>query len=320
MTDRRLRLLIVAMVAAGGLVPIVAYGIAMHAGATALVPDSAEPVPFRASPWYEQWSLFLTGYVVKPAYMLLSLALIFVLRQQRAPDLAALRWGMSAFLAGEAACAVNYVVFTHGSHLAEFLHSYGMVVAFAFLTYAALEGFDLRILHVSALGERCAFLPLCPACGKTSGTPCGLRRIFKYLILAFIATSLISFCASPKTISYDTKILLSAYNFCHPVIYQLFEIRYCPVLAIILFALSYVALVRSEDPTLRLPKILFGAGMGAFMFGVFRLILFQMFADNLVWFNTWEEITEFLLIAGLAYLLFIFRHSLLERGTPDSPA
>ena len=272
------------------------------------------PGPYRDSPWYEEWSLFLTGFVVKPVYMLLSFILIVALWRQRARDLAALRWGLIFFLAGEAACAVNYLAFSHESHFSEFLHSYGMVVAFAFFTYALLEGVDTRVVHVSSQDTRCVLLALCPACAKHSDVPCVFRRVFKFLIAALLVTSLISFCTHPQMVSYNTKILLTAYSFTHPAIYQIFESRYCPILAILLFALSYGALVWGKDAGLQMPKILFSAGVGAFSFGLFRLILFGMFTDNLVWFNSWEEITELLLIAGIAFVLYILRQRLFDRA------
>jgi hypothetical protein len=319
MTNGRRRLLIVAMIVGGGLIPVCAYCVAFNVEAMAHAFQDPSPTSYRISPWHEQWSLFLTGYVVKPAYMLLTAIFIIVLRRCAAPDLVALWWGLLFFLLGEVACAVNYLVFTHGSYLAEFLHSYGMVVAFAFMTYAGLEGVDGRVLHVSARGKKCALASLCTVCGKNSGAPCGLQRIFKFSIAALIVTSLIAFCARPTMVSYDSKVLLTPFNFSHPVIYQLFEIRYCPVLAIVLFALSYLALVRSKDDALQVPKILFSAGMGAFLFGMFRLVLFQMFANDLAWFNSWEEIMELVLIVGVGFVLHVFRQALLERNTSDAP-
>ncbi len=269
------------------------------------------PVPYRVSPWYEQWPLFLTGFVVKPLHMLLSLGVVLALRRQRALDLAALRWGMAAFLFGESACAVNYIVFGEQSHLAEYLHCYGMLVAFAFITYAVLEGLDRRVIHLSAAGKKCAFLSLCPSCGKKSDGVCGVERVFKMLLVTLLVAVPISFCSRPSMVSYNTRILLSAYNFSHAAVYQIYESRCCPAMAMFFLGWSLVVLVRGRDGRLRLAKVLFSAGMGAFGFGVFRVILFGLFKDNLVWFSCWEEITELILAGAVAYVLFVFRGKLL---------
>ena len=53
-------------------------------------------LPFRESSWLEQWAVVLTGFVVKPVYTVLALALFVVLWRQKSADLAALRWAMLA--------------------------------------------------------------------------------------------------------------------------------------------------------------------------------------------------------------------------------
>ncbi len=278
-------------------------------------------LPYHRATLLEQWVLFLTGFVVKPVYMAVSLLLIIVLRRQRASDLAALRWGLIAFLAGEGFCAINYVLFGEESHLMEFLHSYGMVVAFGFMTYAFLEGMDTRIIKFSAADKRCAALTLCPACGKNTDEPCGLRRVFVFLAPAMIVVSLIPLCFSPLMVSYNSRILLNIYNSSHAAIYQIFESRYCPILAAMLFAASFGWLLRTKDPAVQGPKIGFSAGMGVIGFGLIRTALFAMFQDNLVWLNSWEEITELLLILAVAFVLYAFRGGLFTRpGTANEEA
>ena len=54
-------------------------------------------------------------------------------------------------------------------------------------------------------------------------------------------------------------------------------------------------------------------GMGGFGFCFLRLILFGLYADNLAWFNSWEEITELILVLGVGVVLWEFRASLLDR-------
>ena len=54
-------------------------------------------------------------------------------------------------------------------------------------------------------------------------------------------------------------------------------------------------------------KALFAAGLGFFGFSMFRLVLFQVWRDNLTWFVFWEEATELIYIIGAGAGLWIFR-------------
>jgi hypothetical protein len=245
---------------------------------------------------------------------------IVLLWRKRDPDLAALRWSMEAFLFGEAACAANYLVFNHQSYLSEYLHCFGMVLTFAFGTYALLEGIDTRVVRFSDLEARCALLNLCKRCYKQNEVPCALKRLFMFIIPSFFVFSLIPFCFTPKAVSYNTTILLTYYNFNHPVIYQIFEVRYCPLLALLFFAASFFVLTFKKNDPVTPAKVLFAAGMGGFGFCFLRLILFGLFTDDLVWFNSWEEITELILVIGVGVVLWEFRGSLLGRDTHPSSA
>jgi hypothetical protein len=40
---------------------------------------------------------------------------------------------------------------------------------------------------------------------------------------------------------------------------------------------------------------------------MFRLVLFQVYRDNLTWFVFWEEVTELIYIVGVGAVLWIFR-------------
>ena len=269
-----------------------------------------EDLPFRQSPWYEQWAAFASGFVIKPTYMLLALVLIIILRRQRSPDLLSLRWGLSFFLAGEAFCAGNYLFFNSGSYLFEYLHSFGMVLSFGFTAYAVFEGLDLRMVKYGDPAKRCAALGLCRSCIKYAKTSCGLQRVFLLLIPCHAVLALMLLAAEPKVVSYNTEIFGVFYNYSHPAVYQLFEIRYCPVLAVLLFAASFFVLLLKKSNPVPLSKVLFAAGMGPFGFGMLRLVLFAAYQDNLVWFAFWEEVTELMYVGGVAVIFLIFRQGL----------
>jgi rhodanese-related sulfurtransferase len=265
---------------------------------------------FHETPVSEQWVAVLTAFGVKPAYMLATLALVLILWRQRAPDLAALRWAMLAFFAGETCCLVNYFGFREESYLLEYLHSFGMVVAFGFTTYALLEGLDLRLVRYGDPHQTCAAAMLCRGCIKHAAVPCGLRRIFLLLVPAAVVLSLIPFTGEFHLTTYNTRILGGAYTYIHPVVHQIYEARCLPALAAVLFLVALGVLLRYERYPVPWSKTLFAAGMGALGFSYFRFGLLAAFHDGPVWFSAWEEITELLYIGTVAGMLWVFRRGL----------
>jgi len=251
-------------------------------------------------------------------YMILALILIIILRRSSASDLVALRWSMIFFLSGEFACMLNYLLFTHLSYMMEYLHSYGMVAGFGFATYAIFQGIDSRLIHLSDPGRKCAALIMCRACIKYGDHPCRLKQMFYFVIPAAAVLAVIPFSSSFKAVSYNTHIWGTFYNFSHPVLYQIYEIRYCPVFAIILFLVSFLVLRLKKNNAIEWAKIFFSAGAGALGFGLLRLILFSLHSDDLVWFDSWEEVTELLFVAGVCVTLWAFRTSLFSQASENS--
>jgi rhodanese-related sulfurtransferase len=274
-------------------------------------------LPVRASSSFEEWALILSGFAMKPAYMILALVLIIILWRSSASDLVALRWSMIFFLAGEIACALNYLIFTDGSHLMEYLHSYGMVTGFGFAAFALLQGMDTRLIHLSDPGQKCAALGICRACIKYGVNPCRLKQMFYFLMPACAVLAAIPFSSAVKAVSYNTHIWGTLYNFSHSVLYQIYEIRYCPVAAIIFCLISFLALRFKKNDAIEWAKIFFSSAVGAMGFGLFRLVLFSLHSENQVWFSFWEETTELVFICGVCFTLWSFRKSLFEvRGQP----
>jgi surface polysaccharide O-acyltransferase-like enzyme len=110
---------------------------------------------------------------------------------------------------------------------------------------------------------------------------------------------------------YNTRILGILHTYRHPVIHQIYELRYLPVAAIILLAACFVVLWKVEQRPVPISKILFSAAAGAMGFSLFRLIVVAPFADNQVWFEAWEETTELLYVALIGAVLLIFARGLL---------
>lgn len=267
-------------------------------------------LPVRDSPLLEQWAAVATGFVVKPLYTAVSLLLVVLLWRQTSADLTALRWALICFFVGENFCTANYIVYADRSVAFEYLHSYGMVLCFGLVTYALLEGTDRRLLQLSDPESRCAALGLCRRCSKHSDVPCGLQRVFAVLIPAVMIVALAPLCAELVPVSYNTTILGSFYNYSHPVVHQVFEVRYLPAVAVVLLLVSLALLQLKKHENVLWSKVFFAAGVGAMGFSFLRLVLFHAFRDNLAWFGVWEEVTELLFVLGVGAVLCVFRESL----------
>jgi rhodanese-related sulfurtransferase len=273
--------------------------------------------PWRTATPLEQWLTCIAAFGFKPLYMVLSLLLILWVRNLSSPDVVALRWALIGFLTGEAFCAVNYLVFGEDSYFVEYIHSFGMVLAFGFSAYALFLSLDQRVVRYSDAKRKCALLEQCGACIKKTDVPCAVRRLYLLAAVVLIVLALMPLAADSFAVIYNTKIFGADYSYSHPAIYQIFEIRYCPIVALIFFAAALVTFyLRKEDP-LPSAKILLASGFGFFGFSMFRLVLFQVYRDNLAWFVFWEEVTELIYIAGVGAVLWIFRRQLFRPDLSD---
>ena len=81
--------------------------------------------------------------------------------------------------------------------------------------------------------------------------------------------------AELHVVSYNTKIWGTSYNYNHPIIYQLFEFRYFPLLASGLFSAAALILWFGRHNRLHLSKMIFAAAVGPFGFSLFRLGVFH---------------------------------------------
>jgi rhodanese-related sulfurtransferase len=277
--------------------------------------DKVEEFPFRPMSWHLQLLAVIVGFVVKPVYMGITLLAAVLLWRSRARDLVALRWSVIFFLIGETLCVVYYVLFDHASYLLEYLHSFGMVLSFGFATYAILEGMDIRILRLSDPNKRCAVLDLCGKCIKYENVQCGLQRLFLLLIVALAIVALMPLNSDWHYSSYNTKIFGTFYSYLHRVIYQQYERVFCPIVSAVLLTVSLLILAFKKERPLPLAKLLLAAGIGPMGFGLLRTVLAGLYSQNKMWFDFWEETTELLFVAGICYVLWIFRQQLLQRPT-----
>lgn len=272
---------------------------------------------FRKMTLFEQWIVIIYAFIIKYTYMLLSLGLVVILWRSKSLDLKALKWGMAFFFIGESFCALNSYIYHETSYLFEYFHSFGMVLSFGFVVFSIFEGVDRRIIKLTNPKERCAALGLCRSCIKYADAPCGLKRLFHFITPACIAISFISLSAAIQWVSYNTNILGTNYDYSNAAVRQLFEIRFCPIIAIVLFTLTMIILLFKKDDPITPSKVLFSGGVGYLGFGLFRLIIFAPYRENLVWKAFWEELTELIFVVGVGITLWVFRHRLFRKDTDN---
>lgn len=261
------------------------------------------PGDFRAYSPSLQAVAVLSGFVIKPAYMALSLALIWALRGRGETDLSALRASLAAFFIGECFCYANIFFYHHGALWPEVLHSAGMAAALGLGVFAAVEGLRSRVLR-----EPCPLCGPCSRCTREDGS-CRLARLAPWAALAGLVLSALPFSAPLSTSSYHTLIGRFPYDCTHSLGVQALEFRLFPALAALLLAASLLAR-RGGTPH----RALFSAGLGLLLFSGLRLMLFSPFQDSLVWFDFWEETTELIALCALALTLWTFREGLLKGG------
>ena len=307
------RSLAIAILVVGAALPFAWYG--MVVGHAASINQQLASVPaFRESPLYEQVAVVATFFGVKLIYTVATAAIVFIFRKQREVDLVALRWSMIAFFVGEGFCFINVMVYHDQSLLMEHLHSVGMVVSIALGTYALIEAIDHRILHYSDTG-RCAFSGLCQGCIKQGSVSCGLLQMFRWLLPMLAVLAAMPLFSSFRETAYNTRILGAIHTYQHPLLHQIYELRYLPVAGMVLLLASFMVALRVDRPdSPRLPaaKVLLSAAIGAVAFSWFRLILVASFVDNQVWFASWEEVLELISIAMVGSTLLVFRRRLLS--------
>ena len=299
------KILVVILIAVFGMILPIGYYLINN------FPADAGLVGFQASSAIEQHAAVVTAFVVKPIYMLISFLIAILLWKRSELVLKSLKWAMIFFFIGESFCAANYL-FTenHDAYLLEYLHGLGMVLGFGFVAYALFEWIDQYALHYSVPGKKCSLSGFCRQCAKYEDVSCGLQSLFVFLGFAGALIALMPLTAQLYTISYNTEIWGTPYNYNHPIIYQLAEVRYYPALASVMFLTAALLSKFKHRKPLHPAKIFFAGALGACGFSLFRFLLFQGYRDNLVWMDFWEETAEFLYIAGVVVILWYFRRAL----------
>lgn len=263
----------------------------------------------------EQFLQLLTGFVIKPAHMILSILLIWVLHSRTSPDMNLVKWALVALLVGEAFCAFNFLFFNDDSLLSEHIHNAGMIMSFTLIGWAIIEGLETRVLRMGAPQKPCTIVNLCGKCDKLVGETCKGRQMFKWMLLAVILLAFLPLTIEPGHGTVSGWIFGSPYFYSELYIFQLFEARYLSVVSILFLVTGWLTLrSNTSEPIPSTSSLLAAAGIGCLGFSLFRLGLHYFYEQQVLWFSFWEEATELLYVALVAIVLWVFRQRLLGAG------
>ncbi len=249
---------------------------------------------------------FFAGFVIKPGYVLLSLFLIFVLRRSRRRDLTLVRWSLLAFFAGELACYLD-IFFGHGrSTLLELFHGLGMVGQNVLLPWGLFVFLDERLLRFTSEDGVCAAQRLCGRCWKRDDVPCGLQRLFLFLVPALGALALLPLTAPLRPLAPTMTIYGGTWAPVISLLDMFVQFRVYPALALLALSVTLVLLFFGRAGVRR-AQLPFFLGLGLLVFPLFRFFLYEAYRDMTVWADFWEEATEFIATAGVLVFLVVFR-------------
>ncbi len=258
---------------------------------------------------FEQALISFAAFGIKPLYGLISLGLILFLSKSSKTDAVALKWAMIAFFLGENACAVNFLFYDEQSILMEYLHMYGMVVCFGMASYAFMVMLDTRVIGFSDEKEKCILLANCRQCFKYLPVSCNLRVMFLYLVPATAIIAGIPLSGDLGSYFYVGDVFGGDVLFGHFLYQQVIEYRICPLLSIVFLIIAGFYLFKFREKGMSVAKIYFAAALGPLFFGLMRFIMFEVYDGNPLWAEAWEEITEFIFIGFILWMVWSWRIS-----------
>jgi len=256
---------------------------------------------------FEQALISFAAFGIKPLYELISLGLILLLFKNRKTDAVALKWAMIAFFLGENACAVNFLFYDEQSILMEYLHMYGMMVSFGFASYAFMVMLDTRVIGFTDKNEKCVLIANCRQCFKYQSVSCNLRLMFLYLVPATVIIAGIPLSGDLGSYFYVGDVFGGDVLFGHFLYQQIIEYRICPLLSIVFLVISGFYLFKFREKGMAIAKIYFAAALGPLCFGLMRFIMFEAYDGNPLWAEVWEEITEFIFIGFILWMVWRWR-------------
>ncbi|MCC7119109.1 MAG: hypothetical protein IT310_11330 [Anaerolineales bacterium] len=261
----------IGLILLGGLLPILAY-LAQYGSLG--VSEIASLQTLNAP---EQLALTASLLTIKPIYLLLSVAILLTLWDKTALPARVLLWGFSALISGELICGAIFSALGRELIISEHVHSYGMMLEFASIAFALIYLIERRVAQTQ------------------------IRPIFAFLALMGILASFLPLAVTPAPGGYHTDLYSVPYLYARFEFNQWVESRALPVATLCFFALALFAFLRSKPA---FANICLAVGTGWLAFSFLRLSLGALFAERLVWFEFWEETTQFILISTISFLLW----------------
>ncbi|MCC6300001.1 MAG: hypothetical protein IT314_11935 [Anaerolineales bacterium] len=260
-----------------GTLPILVY-FAMHNGL-----GRSDVSVLQSLNTAERLALISSLLTVKPLYMFLSAAILFVLWGRASLPTRALFWGFSALILGELICGAVFSALQRELIVSEHIHSYGMMLEYSFIAFAALDFLDKR------------FAP----------DPKRVRPLYAFAAGMGILAAFLPLSISTISTGYQADLYGFPYVYARFEFNQWVESRFLPVATLLFFALTTLSALTSNQ-TMR-ARIFLSTGIGLLAFSIIRLSLGALFAERLVWFEFWEETIQLILISTVAFLLWLYK-------------
>lgn len=253
-----------------------------------------------------QLVMTVAAFLVKPAYIILSLLVIVMLWGKKSKDLSLIRNAMVVFFMGENACTLNYFIAGNGSILLEFAHGLGMAGSYFLLAWGLFLFFDGRIFHYLDPGRQCVFQRHCKGCWKNEDTSCGLHRLALFLMPALAFVVLLPVTMPLRPFKIIMPVFLSDVLWFKDFWNLFVEFRVYPILGAIGFLISFLWMWKGKAGISK-AQLPFFAAVGFAGYSFFRFGLLLTFKENQAWADWWEEATELILIAAVLFFLEIFK-------------
>jgi rhodanese-related sulfurtransferase len=323
---------------AGGMQEWTRLGLELERGqGRALLPTTASiKPPEKHVTRLQQLVAFTSGMLIKPTYMLLSLAILLgIKRLKKARDgkdgasarprsrgLDLLGHGVRWFLVGEVFCAINFYYHPTGIVFPiDLLHGAGMVAMSTLIPWGLFRLLDERLFHFSDPGQRCIVQRFCGRCWKQDGVRCGPHDVMWVVAAGLAIVALMPWSSDLRPTFVLIDVFGSMVDYGQPIVNHLVELRLYPVVGALLL-LGALFFLRGGPRSIARAEPIFFIGFGFMAYPMLRHLLVNAFREALFWSDFWEEITELFMILAVGAILLVFRRQLAGQVSTrtDAPA
>jgi hypothetical protein len=266
----------------------------------------------KSIPFFEQVLSVVSGLVLKPTYMVMTLMLLLWMMRAPGPDFRLLRIGLLLFLIGESFCAADFLLTGGKGYVLDVPHGLGMVAVGALITWGIVEFFDSRMFHFSTQKGRCAARVFCGNCIKETDVRCVLKDLFAFVALSLSALSLLPLSLPIRPRYEVLRVFGSDVIYSYPLEGQWMDFRLLPITAAAFFVITFGMLLLGKKNAVARAKAPFFCAVGLMSFSLFRFFLNEAFRTRPVWADFWEELTEFLSIVGIGLFYYFVRNKIVS--------